>query len=126
MPQISIVTGVSAGGGAYAPALNDFVVMTERARMFLTGPRVVREALGEQVSMEDLGGPAVQRRQRRLPAASPPDEHDGARIAASCSRYLPRVDRRPAATAALPLAAGDDPQRLRVPPRRAASTTCAR
>jgi acetyl-CoA carboxylase carboxyltransferase component len=58
-PQISIVTGVSAGGGAYSPALTDFVVMTEDARMFLTGPQIVQEALGEQVSMEDLGGPRV-------------------------------------------------------------------
>jgi acetyl-CoA carboxylase carboxyltransferase component len=58
-PQISIVTGVSAGGGAYSPALTDFVVMTEEARMFLTGPQIVHEALGERVSMEDLGGPRV-------------------------------------------------------------------
>ena len=58
-PQISIVTGISAGGGAYAPALTDFIVMTEAARMFLTGPRVVRDALGEDVSLEALGGPGV-------------------------------------------------------------------
>jgi acetyl-CoA carboxylase carboxyltransferase component len=61
-PQISIVTGVSAGGGAYSPALTDFVVMTDEARTFLTGPKVVYEALGEQVSMEDLGGPRVHSR----------------------------------------------------------------
>jgi len=61
-PQISIVTGVSAGGGAYSPALTDFVVMTEGARMFLTGPQIVHEALGEQVSMEELGGPRVHSR----------------------------------------------------------------
>jgi acetyl-CoA carboxylase carboxyltransferase component len=61
-PQICIVSGVSAGGGAYAPALTDFVVMTEDARMFLTGPRVVRAALGEEVSMEQLGGPRIQER----------------------------------------------------------------
>ena len=59
VPQISVVTGVSAGGGAYSPALTDFVVMTESARMFLTGPRVVEAALGERVSMENLGGPGV-------------------------------------------------------------------
>jgi acetyl-CoA carboxylase carboxyltransferase component len=58
-PQISIVSGVSAGGGAYSPALTDFVVMTEEARMFLTGPQIVQEALGERVSMEELGGPRV-------------------------------------------------------------------
>jgi acetyl-CoA carboxylase carboxyltransferase component len=62
VPQITVVTGVSAGGGAYSPALTDFVVMTEEARMFLTGPRVVRAALGEEVTMEDLGGPAVHGR----------------------------------------------------------------
>jgi acetyl-CoA carboxylase carboxyltransferase component len=62
VPQISVVTGVSAGGGAYSPALTDFVVMTERARMFLTGPKIVEAALGETVSMEDLGGPGVHGR----------------------------------------------------------------
>lgn len=62
VPQISILDGVSAGGGAYSPALTDFVVMAERARMFLTGPKVVAEALGEEVSMEDLGGPRVHSR----------------------------------------------------------------
>ena len=61
-PQISIVAGVSAGGGAYSPALTDFVLMTDEARMFLTGPRVVREALGEEVTMPELGGPRVHER----------------------------------------------------------------
>jgi acetyl-CoA carboxylase carboxyltransferase component len=59
VPQISVVTGVSAGGGSYSPALTDFVLMTAEARMFLTGPRVVREALGEEITMEGLGGPRV-------------------------------------------------------------------
>lgn len=61
-PQISVVGGVSAGGGAYSPALTDFVVMTGAGRMFLTGPDVVRAALGEEISMEDLGGPRVHGR----------------------------------------------------------------
>jgi acetyl-CoA carboxylase carboxyltransferase component len=62
VPQLTVVGGVSAGGGAYSPALTDFVVMTEDSRMFLTGPKVVRQALGEDVSMEDLGGPRVHER----------------------------------------------------------------
>lgn len=62
VPQISIVAGISAGGGAYSPALTDFVLMTDPARMFLTGPAVVREAMGEDVSMEALGGPGVHSR----------------------------------------------------------------
>ncbi|MBS1880574.1 MAG: methylmalonyl-CoA carboxyltransferase [Actinobacteria bacterium] len=59
VPQISILNGISAGGGAYSPALTDFVVMTKESRMFLTGPKVVAEAMGEEISMENLGGPRV-------------------------------------------------------------------
>lgn len=59
VPQISIVGGVSAGGGAYSPALTDFVLMSRDARLFLTGPQVVADAVGEEVSMEELGGPRV-------------------------------------------------------------------
>ncbi len=62
VPQISIVAGVSAGGGAYSPALTDFVLMSSDARLFLTGPKVVAEAVGEEVSMEDLGGPRIHER----------------------------------------------------------------
>ena len=62
VPQLSIVSGASAGGGAYSPALTDLIVMTEDASMFLTGPGVVREALGEVVSASDLGGPRVHDR----------------------------------------------------------------
>jgi len=59
VPQISVITGVSAGGGAYSPALTDFVVMTEGSAMFLTGPGVVREVTGEDVDSQELGGPKV-------------------------------------------------------------------
>jgi len=59
VPQISIITGVSAGGGAYSPALTDFVIMTEGSAMFLTGPGVVREVTGEDVDAQQLGGPRV-------------------------------------------------------------------
>jgi len=59
VPQISVVSGACAGGGAYSPALTDLIVMTEDAAMFLTGPGVVREALGEEVDAASLGGPRV-------------------------------------------------------------------
>jgi acetyl-CoA carboxylase carboxyltransferase component len=62
VPQISVVSGASAGGGAYSPALTDLIVMTEDAAMFLTGPGVVREALGEEISAALLGGPRVHDR----------------------------------------------------------------
>ena len=62
IPQISVICGASAGGGSYSPALTDFVVMTERATMFLTGPAVVRDVMGEDVTAADLGGPKVHDR----------------------------------------------------------------
>jgi acetyl-CoA carboxylase carboxyltransferase component len=62
VPQISVICGASAGGGSYAPALTDFVIMTGRASMFLTGPSVVAEVMGENVTAEELGGPKVHER----------------------------------------------------------------
>ncbi|MBV9335381.1 MAG: methylmalonyl-CoA carboxyltransferase [Solirubrobacterales bacterium] len=59
VPQISVVSGASAGGGAYSPALTDLIIMTEDAAMFLTGPGVVREALGEEIDAMELGGHRV-------------------------------------------------------------------
>ncbi|MGC1850852.1 MAG: carboxyl transferase domain-containing protein [Solirubrobacterales bacterium] len=59
VPQISIVVGTCAGGSAYAPALTDFVIMTRPSAMFLTGPRVVREVCGEEISIAGLGGSRV-------------------------------------------------------------------
>ena len=60
VPQISVVSGTSAGGGAYAPALGDIVIMTREASMFLTGPGVIAEVMGEHVDARSLGGARVQ------------------------------------------------------------------
>jgi acetyl-CoA carboxylase carboxyltransferase component len=62
VPQVSVVTGLSAGGGAYSPALTDWTVMTGDSSTFLTGPQVVREALGEEVTAQQLGGTRVHER----------------------------------------------------------------
>jgi acetyl-CoA carboxylase carboxyltransferase component len=62
VPQISVITGTSAGGGSYSPALTDFVIMTRESSMFLTGPGVVREVMGEDVGADELGGASVHER----------------------------------------------------------------
>jgi acetyl-CoA carboxylase carboxyltransferase component len=60
VPQITLIAGACAGGAAYSPALGDVVIMVgPDARLFLTGPRVVRQATGERVGSEALGGPRV-------------------------------------------------------------------
>ena len=56
VPQISVILGPAAGGAAYGPALTDFVVMSSQARIFVTGPQVVAQVTGQQVSAEALGG----------------------------------------------------------------------
>jgi methylmalonyl-CoA carboxyltransferase large subunit len=57
VPQISLICGPCAGGAAYSPALTDFVIQTRQAQMFITGPQVIKQVTGEEVSAEQLGGP---------------------------------------------------------------------
>jgi acetyl-CoA carboxylase carboxyltransferase component len=89
VPQVSIVTGLSAGGGAYSPALTDWVVMTEDSSMFLTGPGVVREALGEDVTAAQLGGTKVHERNGVCHFVAPTDS-SAAYLARELLGYLPR------------------------------------
>ena len=49
--------GAAAGGHVYSPALTDFIVMVDQtSQMFITGPAVVKQVTGEDVSLEELGG----------------------------------------------------------------------
>lgn len=56
VPQISLICGPCAGGAAYSPALTDFVIQTRKAQMFITGPQVIKQVTGEQITAEALGG----------------------------------------------------------------------
>ncbi len=60
IPQISVILGPCAGGAVYSPALTDFVFMVDKiSKMFITGPEVIKSVLGEEISMEALGGARV-------------------------------------------------------------------
>lgn len=60
IPQISVILGPCAGGAVYSPALTDFVFVVEKiSKMFITGPEVIKTVLGEEISMEELGGARV-------------------------------------------------------------------
>jgi acetyl-CoA carboxylase carboxyltransferase component len=60
IPQISVILGPCAGGAVYSPALTDFVFVVDQiSKMFITGPEVIKTVLGEEISMEDLGGARV-------------------------------------------------------------------
>jgi methylmalonyl-CoA carboxyltransferase 12S subunit len=57
VPQVSIICGPCAGGAAYSPALTDFIIQTRKAQMFITGPQVIKQVTGENVTADQLGGP---------------------------------------------------------------------
>ncbi|MGM8216263.1 acyl-CoA carboxylase subunit beta [Bacillaceae bacterium W0354] len=57
VPQICLLFGPSAAGGAYIPAFCDIVVMVEgNASMYLGSPRMAEKVIGEKVSLEEMGG----------------------------------------------------------------------
>lgn len=57
IPQITVVHGNATAGGAYQPGLSDYIVLIEgQSKMFLAGPPLVKAAIGETATDEDLGG----------------------------------------------------------------------
>jgi methylmalonyl-CoA decarboxylase subunit alpha len=60
IPQISVILGPCAGGAVYSPALTDFVFVVENiSKMFITGPQVIKTVLGEDYTMEEIGGAKI-------------------------------------------------------------------
>src|SRR5210317_116614 len=60
IPQISVILGPCAGGAVYSPALTDFVFVVDKiSKMFITGPSVIKTVLGEDYTMEEVGGAKV-------------------------------------------------------------------
>lgn len=57
IPQICILFGPSAAGGAYIPAFCDIVIMVDKnASMYLGSPRMAEKVIGEKVTLEEMGG----------------------------------------------------------------------
>jgi 3-methylcrotonyl-CoA carboxylase beta subunit len=63
IPQIAVVMGSCTAGGAYVPAMSDeSIIVKEQGTIFLGGPPLVKAAIGEVVSAEELGGGDVHTR----------------------------------------------------------------
>ena len=56
VPQIAAIMGMCVAGGAYLPVMCDTLLMTEGSGLFLAGPALVKAAIGQAVSAEELGG----------------------------------------------------------------------
>ncbi len=63
IPQIAVVMGSCTAGGAYVPAMSDeSIIVANQGTIFLGGPPLVKAAIGEVVTAEDLGGGDVHTR----------------------------------------------------------------
>ncbi|MEM7355543.1 MAG: carboxyl transferase domain-containing protein [Acidobacteriota bacterium] len=81
IPTICLVFGSSTAGGAYVPGMSDYVVMVkEQARVFLGGPPLVKMAIGEDSTEEELGGAEMHSRVSGVSDYLAEDELDAIRI----------------------------------------------
>lgn len=90
VPQIAVVAGPCAGGAAYSPALMDFIVMVQgTGQMFIAGPEVIKQATGEVISAEELGGAFAQAAQSGNVHFIARDDADAMEIVQKLMSYLP-------------------------------------
>src|SRR6516225_9129812 len=107
IPQFAAILGNCVAGGGYLPVLCDKLLMTEGSGLYLAGPALVKAAIGQNVTSEELGGahmhasisgtidfhekddPSCLDCLRRLIDALPPDQ---ARVSADIAAARPSAD----------------------------------
>ena len=89
VPQISLICGPCAGGAAYSPALTDFVIQTQQAQMFITGPQVIKQVTGEVVSADELGGAHSQMNNAGVVHLVARDDEDALHLCRRLLSFLP-------------------------------------
>ena len=104
VPQLCLLFGPSAAGGAYIPAFCDLVVMVEKnASMYLGSPRMAEMVIGEKVSLEALGGARMHCTVSGCGDVLVKTEPDAIEMGRRFLGYLPtRFDERPPAAPPLP------------------------
>jgi len=91
VPQICLLLGPSAAGGAYIPAFCDVVVMVEgNASMYLGSPRMVEVVVGEKVTLEELGGARMHCTESGCGDALVADDKEAIDFAHSYFAYMPQ------------------------------------
>jgi acetyl-CoA carboxylase carboxyltransferase component len=98
VPQISVVLGPCAGGAVYSPAITDFIILSRPdALMFVTGPKVVKQVLFEDIDAVGLGGADVHARVSGVAHLVERDEPSAIAQARALLAFLrvPRVDPEP-------------------------------
>src|SRR5215213_1283911 len=96
IPQVAALMGPCAAGTAYIPGLADFVPMVKgRGSMALAGPHLVRAAIGEDVTQEELGGSRVHCRKSGVGDLEVADDHECIEVIKRYLSYLPSHNGEP-------------------------------
>ncbi|MDY6965959.1 MAG: carboxyl transferase domain-containing protein [Halobacteriota archaeon] len=109
IPQICAILGPCAGGAVYSPALMDFIFMVKsNSYAFITGPRVIKEVIGEEVNEIELGGAITHQQKSGVAHRAEENEEECLRNIRRLLSYLPsnNLDDAPR------IDYGDDPNRV--------------
>jgi acetyl-CoA carboxylase carboxyltransferase component len=109
IPQISAIMGSCAGISVYSPALTDFVFMVDgTSQMFITGPKVTKSAVGENITAEQLGGAEMHAKVSGVADFRMPNEEECLLKIRELISFLPSNNKEEAAIIAM----DDSPERM--------------
>jgi geranyl-CoA carboxylase beta subunit len=110
IPQVAVVHGSSTAGGAYLPGLSDYVVLVKnRSSIYLAGPPLVKAAIGEDTTDEELGGADLHATVTGLGEYLADNDAHAIAIARDLFEALPWDEVSPSGSAPLPVY---DPEEL--------------
>jgi acetyl-CoA carboxylase carboxyltransferase component len=90
VPQVCVLFGPSAAGGAYIPAFCDIVIMRDgNASMYLGSPRMAEMVIGEKVTLEEMGGARMHTSRSGVGHALVSSDEDGIDMARRYLSYFP-------------------------------------
>jgi acetyl-CoA carboxylase carboxyltransferase component len=89
IPTLSIISGLNAGGGAYAPVMTDTVIMIDGSMMAVTGPTVIKVATGEDVTPDEMGGTQLHSERSGEAHYRVPSYAEAALLARRYMTYMP-------------------------------------
>ncbi|WP_049998949.1 acyl-CoA carboxylase subunit beta [Halococcus sediminicola] len=97
VPQICVLYGPCIAGAAYTPVFADFTVMVEgMSAMAIASPRMVKMVTGEEIDLQDLGGPQVHAAESGSADLVAEDEEHARELVAQLVTYLPdNADEKP-------------------------------
>ncbi len=90
VPQVCVLFGPSAAGGAYMPAFCDVVIMRDgNASMYLGSPRMAEVVIGERVTLEEMGGARMHTSKSGMGHALVSTDEEGIDFAKRYLSYFP-------------------------------------